>query len=748
MRREEPIAIVGMAGRYPSADDVGAFWDNLVAGRDCLTTFTDEELRAAGLDERTIAHPDFVRRGGVLAGHDRFDATYFGVPPREAMIKSPQQRVLLEVAHAALEDAGHVAGRYPGRVGVFVGANLNSYEWLHLLADRRLVREVGEATIQIANDLDYLATSIAWKLDLRGPGVDVQSACSTSLLAVHLAVRSLLAGECDMALAGGISVRLPLWPGTRAEMGYFYHQGGIWSSDGRTRTFDARADGTVFGSGAGVVALRPLADAVADGDAVYAVILGSAANNDGAAKVGYAAPGVDGQARAIADALARAGVDPRSIGLVEAHGTATAIGDPIEVAGLTQAYGARARDARWCLIGSVKSNIGHLSAAAGVAGLTKAALALHHGLVPRTLHFETPNPRIDFASSPFRVAAEPTPWPAGGPPRRAGVSAFGIGGTNVHVVLEEAPAPPPPAPARPWQVLPLSARTTAALEEATDRLAARLSALSPSAPAPSPSEGEGRGGGAPLADVAWTLQVGRAEHEHRRAVVCRDAADALETMASRDPRRMPTGPAAASWSGAAFLFPGQGAQHVGMGAGLRESEPVFRTELDRCCELAAAELGVDLRELLGAPPERAADAARALARTELTQPALFAVEYALARLWMSWGIRPGAMIGHSIGEYVAATLAGVFALEDAVRLVVERGRLVQALPPGAMLAVPLPEAEVVPLLGPGLDLAAVNGPRLCVVAGEEAAVAGLSARLESEGVVGRRLHTSHAFHSA
>ncbi|HEY2737009.1 MAG TPA: type I polyketide synthase, partial [Thermoanaerobaculia bacterium] len=545
------------------------------------------------------------------------------------------------------------------------------------------------------------------------------------LVAVHLACQSLLHGDCDMALAGGASVQ------GREVSGYLYAAGGISSPDGHTRTFDAAAQGVVGGSGVGVILLKRLDDAVAAGDTVLAVIRGSGSNNDGTAKVGFTAPSVEGQAAAIRAALAAAEVDPASIGYVEAHGTGTALGDPVEIAALNVAFGQSGAP---LALGSVKTNIGHLDAASGAAGLIKTVLALGAGEIPPSLHFERPNPQIDFGS--FFVNARLAPWPDGGNrgPRRAGVSSFGIGGTNAHAILEEAPAAAPgDVPRRPAQVLVLSAKTAAALDAATANLAAHL---------------KDRTDSRALADVAFTLAVGRQPFRWRRMIVCAESGEAAEALGSLDPARVVSSSAESGVGSVAFLFPGQGAQHVGMASGLYRTEPVFRAALDQCCDLLAPELELDLRTVLFPAAERAEDAAREMARTAVTQPALFAVEYALARLWMAWGVKPAAFLGHSIGEYVAACLAGVFTLDDALRLVAARGRLMDTLPAGAMLAVPLPEEEIGALLGSALSLAAVNSSKACVVSGPAEAIATLQGELAERGLETRLLHTSHAFHSA
>ncbi len=732
------IAIIGMSGRFPGAADVEAFWQNLRDGVESISRFSEAEVLAAGVSPELARNPHYVRAGGVLEGADRFDAGFFGVYPREAELMDPQHRVFLECAWEALEHAGYDPERARGPIGVFAGCGLNTYLLFNLLDNP----EAREACYQlgIGNDKDFLPTRVSYKLNLRGPSVNVQTACSTSLVAAHLACQSLLSYACDMALAGGVTIRVP------QQSGYLYQDGGILAPDGHCRPFDADARGTVGSNGVGIVVLKRLEDALADGDTIYAVIKGSAINNDGAAKVGYTAPGVDGQAEVIAMAQAIAGVPPESIGYVEAHGTGTPLGDPIELAALTQAFRLGTDRRGFCAIGSVKSNLGHLDTAAGVAGLIKAALALHRREIPPSLHVARPNPALNLDESPFYVNTSLCSWAAGSP-RRAGVSSFGIGGTNAHMVLEEAPPPEPGGPSRPLQLLLVSARSRTALDTATANLAAHLR----------------RATGQTLADIAFTTQVGRRGFAWRRAVVAASAADAAAALEQTEPPRVLTGQAAERRP-VAFLFSGQGAQYAGMAAGLYAREPRFREALDRCADLLRPELeGVDVRDVIVGQRAKAGgrgtvddgrgaadgcDPSAELGQTRYTQPALFAVEYALAQLWMGWGIRPAAMLGHSVGEYVAACLAGVFPLDDALRLIAARGRLMQALPPGVMLSVPLAEDALRPLLPAEASLAAVNGPALCVAAGPADAIAALERRLEARGVAGRRLATSHAFHSA
>jgi acyl transferase domain-containing protein len=721
--RANDIAIIGMAGRFPGAGTIDELWQNLRGGVESISFFTDEEAVAAGLPAELLGAENLVKAGGVLAGIELFDAAFFGIPPVLARIMDPQHRLFLECAWEALESAGYDPLRARGAIGVYAGAALNSYLLQNLAEIRRLSQSVGHFQAFILNDKDFLTTQTAYRLNLRGPSVCVQSACSTSLVAVHLACQSLLNGECDLALAGGAAVSV-------AQGGYLYAEGGILSPDGHCRAFDARAGGTVAGSGVAIVVLKRLADALADGDGIAAVIKGSAINNDGSSKAGFTAPSVDGQARVISEALAVAGVDPESVTYIEAHGTGTALGDPIEISALTQVFRSAARKRNFCALGSVKTNLGHLDVAAGIAGLIKTVLALRHRELPPSLHFERPNPEIDFGDSPFYVNTRLSAWESNGVPRRAGVSSFGIGGTNAHVVLEEAPEVDVPPEAPRVQLLVLSAKTPSALEAAASNLAEFLRR--------DPDIG--------FADVAYTLQVGRAGFTHRQALVCPDAAEAAQALLSG--KRVATATSRPSPPAVAFLFPGQGAQHAGMGADLYAAEPVFRAEIDRCAELLRPRLGLDLRTVLYPSGTAGDEAGERLKQTAVAQPALFMVEYALARLWMAWGVRPSAMIGHSLGEYTAACLAGVLSLADALALVALRGELMQGAPGGSMLAVPLPETEIVPLLGAELALAAVNGRDRCVVSGPVEAVKSLASRLGKSGVACRPLETSHAFHSA
>ncbi|HEX6291075.1 MAG TPA: type I polyketide synthase, partial [Herpetosiphonaceae bacterium] len=720
------IAIIGITGRFPGATTIEQYWQNLRDGVESVMFFSEAELTARGVDPALLRDPDYVRATAQIDGIEEFDAAFFGLSHREAEITDPQQRLFLEYAWSALEHAGYNPERYDGAIGVFGGATINTYLLYNLAAHSSLIDSLDPVQIDIGNAGDYLTTRVSYKLNLKGPSHTIQSACSTSLVAVHVACQSLLNDECDIALAGGVSINM------QQRNGYRYVEGGIASPDGHCCPFDANAQGTIFGSGVGVVVLKRLEDALADGDTIHAVIRGSAINNDGALKVGYTAPSVDGQAQVISEALGYADIDPVTISYIEAHGTGTALGDPIEIQALTKAFRATTDASGFCAVGSVKGNIGHLGAAAGVASLIKAVLALKHRQIPPSLHYTAPNPDIDFASSPFYVNDRLADWPANTGPQRAGVSSFGVGGTNAHVILEEAPQAVPSDAAQPWQLLTLSAKTATALDALTTNLRDHLKQQ--------PDLN--------LADVAYTLQIGRQHFNHRRTVVCRDRDEALHALETLDPTRVLSDVQQAVDRPVAFLFTGQGAQYVGMARELYEQEPVFRAALDRCCDLLLPHLGLDLRRLLYPTPADAASAAQQLDQTQITQPALFVIAYALAQLWIAWGVQPAAMVGHSIGEYVAACLAGVFSLEDALALVAARGRLMQALPPGAMLAVPLPASDVQPWLGRDLALAAINGPAQCVVAGPTEAVAALEEQLRAQGSDVRRLPTSHAFHSA
>ncbi|MGP3990049.1 SDR family NAD(P)-dependent oxidoreductase [Streptomyces sp. 3N207] len=721
---KDAIVVVGMSLRVPGSADVDTFWANVAGGVESVTRFSEEELREAGIPDSVLADPHYIRAKPVLEDVAEFDAGFFGLTPREAQVRDPQHRLFLESVYTALEHAGYDPFQVPGTVGVYGGGAPDFYREWNVNSHPEATAFLGEVGVAVANATDYLTTSVSHQLGLTGPSVNVVTACSTSLVAVHLACQALRSGECDAAVAGGVQVELP------PKTGYHSAEGGMFSVTGRVRPFDADADGTIFGTGVGTVVLKRYADAVAAGDHIHAIVRASAINNDGALKAGFTAPSVEGQAMLIRRAMRTHGLDPSDIGYVEAHGTGTRVGDPIEVNALTRAYRDLGMTAvRSCPIGSVKGNVGHLGPAAGVVGLIKTVLALQTGRIPPSINFTRPNPAIDFENGPFYVNTELSDWPGHHAARLAAVSSFGVGGTNAHVVVEQPPAlperdtPETPAAQRPL-LLGVSARTPEALAAATGRLAGHLEAH---------PEQE-------LADIAATLSLGRPDFPHRVAVVPGTEGVSAALRAARTDRpQAPTDPAPV-----AFLFPGQGSQHLGMGRRLYAQEPVFRAAVDECAELASPLLEADLREVMFAADEPGA--AERLTRTSMAQPALFTVEYAMARQLLAWGLSPAAMIGHSVGEYVAACLAGVFPLADAVRLVVRRGALVQELPGGSMLAVPAPAEEVEGLAG--CDIAAYNGARLTVISGPDEAVDAAQAALSERGVTGHRLHTSHAFHSA
>ena len=730
------IAIVGMAGRFPGAESIEEFWQNLLNGKESISFFTDAELAESGFDPAELRRRGhYVPARGLFKDADCFDATFFGVHPKEAEVIDPQHRVFLEACWVALERAGYAPNRMSGLVGVFAGATFNTYFQQVLQRRPDLIDLIGSELVMFGNEKDYMTTRVAYKLGLKGPALSISTACSSSLVAVCQAYQSLVTFESDVALAGGVSVTVP------EKRGYYFEEGYIGSPDGHTRTFDEQGAGTVFSNGVAVVVLKRLEDAVRDGDQIYAVIKSAALNNDGSQRVSFGAPGIEGQSQVIAMAHALADVNPETITYVEAHGTATPLGDPIEVAALTKAFRLGTEAKQFCGIGSVKSNLGHLDAAAGVTGLIKVALSLKHKVIPASLHFQKPNPKIDFANSPFFVNAELRDWKVlSGTPRRAGVSSFGSGGTNAHVVVEEAPDAPPSSPSRSWQLLQVSAKTPEALERTTADLAAYLKRLA----------GDGVNGevSRTLGDAAFTLQTGRGDFVHRRIVACQDPAEGAAALEAKDPKRVFTHRQDLRDAEVAFMFPGQGAQYPGMGAELYRTEPHFRAEVDRCADILSPILHDDIRRIMFpiSGGEKESDAL--LIQTKFTQPALFVVEYALAKLWMSWGIKPVAMIGHSVGEYVAGCLASVFSLEDALTLVAQRGALVQAQPGGAMLAIRLSEKDVIPLLPSDTSIAAINSPNLCVASGSFESITVLEKQLEAMGVKAKHLHTSHAFHSA
>jgi phthiocerol/phenolphthiocerol synthesis type-I polyketide synthase E len=726
------VAVVGMAGKFPGANTLSTFWDNLRRGQESIVTLSEQELRDAGVGEKTLADPAYVRRAPLLDGIDEFDADFFGFPPQAARVLDPQHRLFLQCAWHALEDAGCDPERFDGSIGVYGTSSPSGYLLHNLLSHRDPNAVLAEGlnfdqfSLFLQNDKDFLATRVSHQFNLRGPSIAVQTACSSSLVAVHLACLSLLSGECDMALAGGASLCIP------HRVGYWHSPGSMVSAVGHCRPFDVRADGTVFGSGVAIVALKPWQAAIDAGDRIHAVIRGSAINNDGSMKMGYAAPNPAAQADVIAEAHAVSGIDSSTVSYVETHGTGTPLGDPIEIEGLRTAFGV-SQSARPgpCILGSVKSNIGHLEVAAGVAGLIKTILCLKNKAIPGTLHFTSPNPELRLDQSPFVVQSQYGPWECDGV-RRAGVSSFGVGGTNAHVVLEEAPAVPAHAEPTGPQVLLLSARTAAALADSRAALATALAGA----------------GELDLSDVAFTL-AGRRKHNVTLAAVVRDREQAVTVLRAAEHDNVFVGESTTEGAEATsisdhvvFLFPGQGAQHVGMAKGLYDTEPVFTEHFDTCAAGFRSEMGIDLHT------EVFSGTATDLERIDHSQPALFTVEYALARLAGSYGVRAGAYIGYSTGEYVAATLAGIFDLETAIKTVSLRARLMHESAPGAMVAVALSPDDVAQYLSPGVELSAVNDPGNCVLAGPKDQIRAFTQHLGERGIPVRRVRATHAFHSS
>jgi len=721
------IAIVGIAAHLPGATHPQAYWNNLREGIESIRRLSEAELLAAGESPERTRHRNYVPAAAVLDGFEQFDADFFGFSPKEAAIMDPQHRQFLEVAWEALESAGHPPESFPGAIAVYAGCGMGSYFYFNICSNPDLVASTGMFLLRhTGNDKDFLSTRVSHIFDLKGPSVNIQTACSTSLVAVHYACQSLLSGECDMALAGGVTIELP------HARGYIFQEGEILSPDGHCHAFDHRAQGTVFGSGAGAVVLRRLEDALKDGDHIWAVIKGTAVNNDGAAKAGYLAPSVDGQAKAIAEAQAVSGVSADTIDYVECHGTGTFLGDPIEVAALTQAFQETTSETGFCRIGSVKTNIGHTDTAAGVASLIKVALALKHRELPPSLGYERPNPSIDFDGSPFQVNHTLTPWVSHKGPRRAGVNSLGVGGTNAHAVLEEAPEAAPSEPSDwPFQLLVVSGRSRAAVDANAKALAAHLRAH--------PEQ--------PLADVAFTLKEGRRAFEHRRVLVAETHEEAATLLEGTDTRRVFTHSHLGDNPEVVFMFPGGGAQYAGMARELYATEPVFQDWMDQGLAVLQRQLDYDIRALWLPEPGQHDQAVEKLKRPSVQLPLIMIVEYALAQLWMSWGLKPAALVGHSMGENTAACLAGVMSFEDCIGLVLLRGQLFDTVPVGGMLSVPLPAAEVRGLLGSELDMASVNAPELCVVSGPQHALDALEATLRAREVEPQRVQIDIAAHS-
>ncbi|MCP4153446.1 MAG: acyltransferase domain-containing protein, partial [bacterium] len=719
------IAVIGMAGRFPGARNIYEYWNNLVKGKESILFSTETELMESGTAPELLNDPNYVNvKGGVLEDKECFDASFFDFTLPEAEVMNSQMRVFFECVWEALEDAGYNPHSYDKMIGLYAGASSSAYWEAMAKLSGKSALVGGFASSQLANK-DFLCSQISFRLNLKGPVVAIQTACSTSLTAVHLACQSLLDGECDIALAGGVSVT------SVNNVGYLFQEGMIQSPDGHCRAFDARSKGTVSGEGAGIAVLKPLDEALDDGDHIYAVIKGTAINNDGFRKAAYTAPSIDGQVEAIRIAHQVAEIEPESISYIEAHGTGTTLGDPIEIEALTQAFDSDKK--QFCRIGSVKTNIGHLDAAAGIAGLIKTVLSLKHKLIPPSLHYEKPNPKINFEDTPFYVNAELSEWKNDEYPLRAGVSSFGIGGTNAHAVIEEAPeiSPSENRDGREHKMLFISAKTAPSLDRAAENLAEYFR----NNPA------------AHIADVAYTLQVGRRPFQHRRFFLCSTVNQAVESLSSPG-ENVYEALSTLNDRNVIFMFPGQGTQYAGMGLDLYEKEPFFRKEMDRCFEILHSVTGSDFKEYLY-PTLNTPASTEKINQTEITQPLLFIFEYALAKLLMKWGIKPYAMIGHSIGEYVAACLAGVFQLHDALALVAFRGKLMQEIPPGAMLSVSLSEKKLEPLLKTQkeVELAASNSPSLSVLSGTHQAIEAFEKQLNEKGIQNRRLHTSHAFHS-
>jgi polyketide synthase PksJ len=728
------IAVIGMSGRFPGANNLDEFWENLKNGVESIGFFSDQELNdQSGKDNNILDDPNFVKARGIIENIDYFDAGFFNYTPGEAEVMDPQLRIMHELSWEALEKGGYDPGSYDGLIGLYAG-NANNHFWnLLTLINQKSVVDTGFL-------LSNYSTIVSYRLNLRGPSFILQCACSTSLVAVHLASQGIRDGECDMALAGGVSIWLP------NKDGYTYQQGMIYSRDGHCRTFSDRASGTVFGNGAGMVLLKSLDAAVADGDQVLAVVKGSGINNDGNRKIGLPSPSIEGQAEIISKVYHESGISPETIGYMEAHGTGTIMGDPVELEALKLAFNTT--KSQYCRIGSVKTNIGHLNIASGIAGFIKAVMALQHRLIPPSLHFTTPNPRFDFENSPFQVNTRLIPWESPETPRRIGISSFGIGGTNAHVILEEAPRAQPSSQGTTLQMLLLSARTKSALQRTTENLAIYLK----------------ENPGIDLADVAYTLQVGRKPCKQRRMILCTGVGEAIDLLTSAENAstleqgKVQASAPEGSERPVVFMFPGQGAQYIDMGRELYEKEPLFREEMDRCFEILKPLLSHDMKEIIY-PSDRSDRSDRSdilINQTEIAQPVLFVFEYALAKLLMHWGIKPYAMTGHSIGEYAAACLSGVFSLEDALKLVALRGKLMQQMPTGSMLSVPLPEEQLTLTLKEAnanadardaLSLAAVNTTAYCVVSGSHHAIDTFAEKLKGTGCECKLLHTSHAFHS-
>ncbi|QQS37255.1 MAG: SDR family oxidoreductase [Ignavibacteriales bacterium] len=723
---DSDIAVVGMACRLPDAKNYNEFWKNLVSAKESITFFSDEDLRKSGVDEEHLNNPNYVKAGVVFDEVEMFDAGFFGLSPKEAAIMDPQHRHFLECSWEALEDAGYTPEGLNGPIGVFGGCGMNSYFMFNILTNPKLIKSTGLFLLRhTGNDKDFLTTRVSYNFNLTGPSVNVQTACSTSLVAIHFAVQSLLNGECDMALAGGVTIELP------QKRGYTYEEGEILSIDGHCRAFDHQSSGTIFGSGTGVVVLRRIQDAINDGDIIHGVIKATAINNDGSMKVGYLAPSVDGQSQAIVEALTIADINPETITYIETHGTGTAIGDPIEITALTEAFKKFTKKNKYCRIGSLKTNIGHLDTAAGVAGFIKTILALKHKQIPASLNFEKPNPQINFENSPFYVNDKLSDWTISNIPRRAGVSSLGVGGTNAHVIVEEAPALQSSGTSKPYQLLVWSARNQASIDGVTKKFIDFFE-----------EEKEVN-----LADTSFTLQTGRKEFSARQILVAKNTSEAREILIQKDPKRLFRNIHEGQEPSVVFMFPGGGAQYPNMGLELYIHQNVYREELDKCLSILKSKFNLDLQPLFFPEADKVEEAAAQLQKPLNSILSIFITEFALAKMWISWGIKPSSMTGHSMGEYAAACISDVMSLEDALALVELRGRIFEKMPEGGMLSVPLPEAEVLTYTNENLSVAVVNGESTTVLSGTVDSISEAEIKLKADGVDANRIKISVAAHS-
>lgn len=721
------IAITGIACRFPGAKNKDEYWNNLKNGIDSIRKITDEELEAAGINPDIYNREDYVKAVSTIEDIELFDAGYFRYSPKEAAMIDPQHRIFLELSVEALEDAGFSPEKSKEVAGVFSGSGFNTYLLNNILKGRDLQSSSDNFFIQISSDKDNLSTRVSYKLDLKGPSLNIQTSCSTSLVAVHYAMQSLLNYECDVALAGGVSVRVP-------KAGYFYQEEMISSDDGSCRPFDKDAKGTVFGSGAGVVVLKRLKDAIRDNDPVICVIKGSAVNNDGAEKVGYTAPGSKGQQRVIEQALAIADIPVSSISSIEAHGTGTLLGDPIEFEALRQTYGKQLKGSNRCAIGSVKSNIGHVESAAGIASLIKMALCLKNKQLVPTLHFKQPNEHINLSDSPFYVNTKLREWENNtDEPLRCGVSSFGIGGTNAHIIMEESNFRPDVTPSeKVYHLLPLSAQSTASLAKQPEQLKEFLE----------------KNKHADIADIAYSLCMGRTDRRYRKIIIAKNLPEIIDAIQTNNPAAIFGNKSEATCSKVVFMFPGQGSQYVDMARGIYKNEKIFREEVDKCADILFRATNLEILPVLFPDDTNSSNPVDLINQTRYTQPILFVIEYALSKLLISWGIEPYTMIGHSVGEYVAACLCGVFSPEDALFLISERGRLINNLEEGDMCAVNISPEELKKIISESLSVAAANGPDLMVVSGEKQSIQDFTTVLDQKNISYRKLHTSHAFHSA